>query len=433
MVKASGGVKVNFSNSNMSSSFVNVKAVSYKNKVDVSQKYDEVDYSEQTITNAPEKKVEQSKSVDFLKPLQKGAQSLLYDVYFKSGVAEDCPELGNCVIISMLYKTMFGTITGQDESFGDVLKSYAKNFTKEYAKQIKDVEGIKSIAATPVFKKVVKEKLGGLSTDFVDKVKEKDLKNLLKKEYPGAFKSLQNNMAWGSLGSMGIGIGIDYGASLLSNMVSGFLEGKGFKETFASENMKYGSTLLKSTTKTICAVGLELIGTSIGGEVGAKVGKIVGTAIGTFIGELQVQLLDGDEKWCAIAAGAEIAGAVVGVVIAVFLCSNPVGWAVGLGMIVGAAVAFGAVCLIKNWDVVWSFTKSAVCAIANFAVNLVKDVAATILTGLVLQAVFVYKATKVISNAVVEIAKEIYTGVEEAIEWVEATKKRSSSFSICSR
>ena len=150
----------------------------------------------------------------------------------------------------------------------------------------------------------------------------------------------------------------DYAFSLLGNIASGIIEGKSLEEIFDISNMHYGSEALKSVNKTIFMFAGRFIGYSCGCP---KLGEIAGALIGSIVNNwicapFTDEFGNVDEGWCAIAAGAELAGAIAGGVIAA-LCigTGPVGWIIGLGILIGAAIAYGITALIANWDKVWEF------------------------------------------------------------------------------
>lgn len=155
------------------------------------------------------------------------------------------------------------------------------------------------------------------------------------------------------MSSAGLTLGIDYITGIASNAVKAKMSG----EKVDAKSLKLGSTALRSTTKIIFQTAGQLIG--------GKVGKVVGTAVGATIAEFQVASFGEDEKWCGIAAGAEIAGAVACAAIYVALASNPVGWIVGAALIVGAAIGYGVTLLVAHWDDVVEWGKNTVEAIVT--------------------------------------------------------------------
>ena len=146
----------------------------------------------------------------------------------------------------------------------------------------------------------------------------------------------------GQIGGM---VMFDYGMTILGTGVfTAIIEHKSLGDAFAS--ISYGQELLKSVNKTVFAYAGRLIGYAL---LSPKAGEVIGTVVGVVINNW---ICEGfrdphtgiiDDKACAIAAGAELAGAVGGGFAAVVLLSNPAGWAVGVCILVGASLAYEVV------------------------------------------------------------------------------------------
>lgn len=210
--------------------------------------------------------------------------------------------------------------------FSGFSKSVSSNMTKTYLKSLK-LQDFLDLESFKKWEGMVKNKLG---EGGLEKVLEKTGLSGLKNAEPQLWKSISMFRFTNVVGNMGLGIGIDYIASLAANIFTASIKG----EKLTLENVKPGSTLLKSSTKMIFAAAGHL--------VGGKTGQVVGTVIGAYIGEIQVKMFDSNEGWCAIAGGAQIVGAVAGIAAVVFLASNPAGWCIALGALAGAAIGFVA-------------------------------------------------------------------------------------------
>lgn len=187
---------------------------------------------------------------------------------------------------------------------------------------------------------------------------------LLDKNGPhGTFKDLAKNLTKnvgelsinkfsgalvGAAADIGVPVVIDFAVSVVVNALKGWDSNLSFGQNV--EALKLGSTLLKSTWKTIISKAGFFIGYSIGGTTGGKIGQALGTTLGSYIGDFLVDAFDDDEGWCAIAGVAGLAGGIAGGAIATALLTAgtislafPVGTVVGLAIIVGAAITTGIV------------------------------------------------------------------------------------------
>ena len=149
---------------------------------------------------------------------------------------------------------------------------------------------------------------------------------------------------------MGIAIGVDTVVSIAGNILKGVLvDGKSWSEALAG--CEWGAEFLKASVKGVLATAGGIIGACFGN---AKLGKTIGSVIGGFVGDVLVKpftLEDGtvQQEWCFAAGCAVVGGAVVGgLVAAICICgaSGPVGWVVGVAMIVGAGICYAVVWLV---------------------------------------------------------------------------------------
>lgn len=286
-----------------------------------------------------------------------------------------CSTFGGMFVIASLeggYKSVLKGVGG-DASMREWVSTFSSGFTKSIlSSELKEkinVTSWKSFLKTKPFDKIVDEfdtifEKEGFFKDTIEKVGFKEFA----KQNPDIANPMLISHFKNLAGSLGMGIGIDYVASMGATLVKNLVEGKDINV----KNMKPGSTFLKSSTKMICVTA----GTLIGG----KTGKIIGTAVGATIAEFQVAWLSeidengksvANEKWCAIAGGAEIAGAIVGATVVIFLASNPVGWVVAGAMVLGAAVGYGVTCLIYYcWDDVCNFAEETF----NLAKETISDI-----------------------------------------------------------
>ena len=172
---------------------------------------------------------------------------------------------------------------------------------------------------------------------------------------------------------MGAMVAFDYGFSLIGNFLSNWwFQGKSFAEAWSMENMHYGQELLKSVNKTVWTMVGRFIGYSIGNpKVGQIVGALIGTVINNWICEpFRLPNGDIDETACAIAAGAELAGAVVAGIIAACAASGPVGWVIGLAILAGATLAYLVTAAIYNWDKICNWVAERVEVVGQWFTSL---------------------------------------------------------------
>lgn len=199
-----------------------------------------------------------------------------------------------------------------------------------------------------------------LARNFATSFKDSKKGYLFYKNGPhGTFKDLTKNVGElsinklggalvGAAADIGVPVVIDFAVSVAVNAIKGWDCNLSFGQNM--EALKLGSTLLKSTWKTILSKTGFFIGYSIAGPTGGKVGQALGTTLGSHIGDFLVDAFDGDEGWCAIAGVAGLAGGIAGGAIATALLTAgtislafPVGTVVGLAIIVGAAITTGIV------------------------------------------------------------------------------------------
>ena len=174
---------------------------------------------------------------------------------------------------------------------------------------------------------------------------------------------------------MGCVVVFDYAISLLTNVASALWNGTSLEDVFDISNMHYGSELLKSVNKVVFSFAGRFIGYACGcPKLGEVLGAVVGSIVNQFIcAPFTDEFGNVDEGWCAIAAGAELAGAsVIGVlagIAAVSMGLGPVGWIVAAGIIAGAAIGYGLTLLAKtivdNWDNITGWFSNTAEAIAN--------------------------------------------------------------------
>lgn len=284
------------------------------------------------------------------------------EAFTKSDIgASFCTTTQGFLVVGMLegiYKAQLEGASGGN--FMDQLGAFASGFSKSTSSS-----AVKEYFSYTVVKKFLKVdtigKLGdkiddvfgggykGIYKDILEKMGEGAFLKEIKNINPGLFSQIQMQTFTNTIGNIGIGFGIEYGASIFANWAKCLMTGK--EVNF--ENLKLGSTLLKSSTKMICATAGELIGMSLGNP---KLGKLIGTVVGATIAEFQVASFDGDETWCAIAGGVQLVGAVAGAAFVIFCCSNPVGWVVGLGVLAGAAIGYALTFVVyKCWEPITEF------------------------------------------------------------------------------
>ena len=223
---------------------------------------------------------------------------------------------------------------------------------------------------------------------------------------------LQMEKFLGHAGKIGSAIGIDYVASLASNYVKALIT----DGDVTIEDMKLGSTFLKSSTKEICGYA----GSLIGGDVG----KLVGTAVGAYVGELQVAVFTDEkgvvnEEWCAYAGAAQIGGAVVGAALAVFCLSNPVGWAVGLCILAGAAIGFLVTAVAYHWDNIVNAISNTAIAVGEWVSDALKTTGAwcaNAYESIVDVATGIYETGAAMFTGVCKFASEVYNSSLEFID-----------------
>lgn len=309
---------------------------------------EEIDYSQDESIELEKK--QENELLDFFK--DKGINTTFWaatkdtfkewaNAYTGSNV---CSTLAGMLTIALLeggYKTILDGIYNGELDSGSAAV-FASGFTKSiYSNVIK--EGIKltdlnkfmDLKGFKEWQSVCQDELK-IGPEGLEKLLGKTGLKGIKQKNPELFKTIGVGNFTSTAGSIGIGFGIEYIASMSANIVKAAAEGKEIN----LETTKAGTTLLKSSTKIIVGVAGSLIGGFFGGEAGAKTGKLVGTVIGATIGEVQVEAFDNDEGWCALAGGAQIVGAVAGAAIVAFCASNPVGWVMAVGVLAGAAIGF---------------------------------------------------------------------------------------------
>ena len=285
--------------------------------------------------------LEQSKSTPFNKYIKTDPVKMLKDLVTKDvdKVAKDyVAEMSNVKSLKNTREAIVKELYNGNEK--EAAKSTA---VKSIDKQMKQIEQAQ----------IMFERLGG-STDKVGMARGL--------HYAGAFAK---NYGTGMAIQTGADTLLAIGGNILKSVV---VDGKSWKEAFSADNAKYGEEFLKASWKTVFTVSGELIGGAFGfPEIGKKIGGIVGG----FVGELSVKpfqhqkldengnpmfdeygnpIMETEQGWCAIAGGATLAGGILGGCVAAFIVSNPVGWAVGVGILVGAAVGYGITVLVRHWD-----------------------------------------------------------------------------------
>ena len=143
--------------------------------------------------------------------------------------------------------------------------------------------------------------------------------------------------AWQTAAGIGITTGFDTVLAIATNALTALLLTG--KVTF--NDLKPGSTFLKTTVKDICATA--------GGLFFGKPGRAVGTIIGTVLGNLAIKPFTDEfgvveEGWCAAAGAATLAGGCAGAAVAVISFSTLPG--VGAALLIGAAIGYGTVLLV---------------------------------------------------------------------------------------
>ncbi len=277
---------------------------------------------------------------------------------------------------------------------------------KDATKALKPGQWLKIIKQPGAFKELRKLRIGIYS-------------DMLKDMFKGGVLESAKNLG----GQMACVVGFDYALSLVSNLIQGLLEGKSWSEVFNIDNMHYGSELLKSVNKTVFAMAGRFIGYSIGcPKAGEILGSLIGSALNTIICEpFKNEFGEIDEGACAIAAAAELGGAIVGgLVAALLICgsSGPVGWIIGLGIIIGAVFTYFVTAIIYNWDKIVNFFGNVFTGIWNgicIAAEAVASAAVWVWDKAVLGAVavkdFAVNLAVTIGNAVADF----FTGAVEVV------------------
>lgn len=249
----------------------------------------------------------------------------------------------------------------------------------------------------------------GIYKDVIEKMGEGAFLKEIKNVNPSLFSQLQMQTFTNTIGNIGIGFGIEFGASIFANWAKCLMTGK----EVTAENLKLGETVLKSSTKMICATAGELIGMSFGNP---KLGKLIGTVAGATIAEFQVASFDGDETWCAIAGGVQLVGAVAGAAFVIFCCSNPVGWVVGLGVLAGAAIGYALTFVVyKCWEPITEFA-GALC-------DGVTDVASDVWGGITTTVDAIGDGINYVSDKIGEGIEYIDNKIDQAVDYVEQKVK----------
>jgi hypothetical protein len=228
--------------------------------------------------------------------------------------------------------------------------------------------------------------------------------------YKNMLKGLVENGLGKSLAAqMGVTAVFDYGISIASNIFQGLLEGKHISELLTADNLLDGGQLLKSVNKAIIGTAFRFIGYTLGCPKLMEVaGNIVASVLNNWICDpFTDENGKVDEAACAIAAGCELAGAVAGGVafVAIFCASNPVGWVIGAGILVGAALGYFLWVgiykgIVKNWDAICNWVGSTIKLIGSGIVTAVNTVV-TIAVNFVNDAIdFIDTAATIVGDAI---------------------------------
>jgi len=246
--------------------------------------------------------------------------------------------IDNSCISAGVVKLLLGILTGSVTNFETAASTFSAGASKEYIKSVSTDLLNKKILENAYLKTLAnnsKSKLNVIKNVF-NKVDFNDVK--LRKN-KGFTKLFWKNMRFTQV-ELGVGVGIDYIASVASTAI-GQLVSTG---TINVSDLKLGQNLLVSAYKTTFAIAFEKMFT-FAGPAGQKFGKQLGTIVGASIGNFWVEAFNKDEDWCVKAGLATVAGAVGGIwagaaIAAAVSASVPVaGWIVGGAIIVGATVA----------------------------------------------------------------------------------------------
>lgn len=147
-----------------------------------------------------------------------------------------------------------------------------------------------------------------------------------------------------TMGSFASAIGVDYFASVATNIFVGKVVNHHDWGTVLKSDSKLGSTFLKSTWKVACATACENL-FAFAGPAGKKFGKAFGSVVGAEIGTFCTDVMfDNDEGWCAAAGAATaICATAAGVLVTAAIAASAVTISVPVaGVFVGAAILVGA-------------------------------------------------------------------------------------------
>ena len=300
-----------------------------------------------------------------------------------------------------LDKYVYSLIYNEKGALGDIWSRIGGN---DIFKPLNDI-GVKptdNLKPSSVIKLFKDPKARSLFSTARKQMYDELLKDMVK---GGAVDALKN------IGlQMGVTVGFDYAFSLIGNFVGGLVQGKTVAEALDIENMHYGQEILKSVNKTVWSFAGKFIGYSIGNpKVGQIVGALIGSTINNWICEpFRKPNGDIDEGACAIAAGAELAGAIAGGVLCACLCSGPVGWVIGLGILAGAAVGYLVTVVVYNWDKISEWISDRVAAVVE-GMNIAKE--AVCVAAVAVADFFVEKW-----DAAVDAVSDAFTSAREFAE-----------------
>lgn len=193
-------------------------------------------------------------------------------------------------------------------------------------------------------KKFVTKKVGDIITEGFKKVvrlpKEASSADVNELIYSNVGTTMGNTFS-----QFGAVFGINIGFNIVGDIVGDLIKGEAVE-------VQWGTDIYKGAVMCVFKFAGKLVGTAFGG----KVTEAGFNAMGAFVAETTVNLYD-TETARGFAGAAVVVGGALGLVAAIAIFGNPVGWVAavaGLAIIAGAAL--GAVVvyfvekLVQNWD-----------------------------------------------------------------------------------
>lgn len=252
-----------------------------------------------------------------------------------------------------IFKVILATLAGQEIFSMSSVSTFAKGFTKNLSsKEFSSYfsQNFKISNCSNFIKELSKFNglRGNLSQEAIDHVLETASPEAIEafmKEVDAA-KYFASTFAKNAVNTLGVGVIVEYGATMVSSLAGNLISGK----PIDFESLKYGSNLLMSSSKIICAFAFETVFSALGCPA---LGKTVGTIVGVAAGNFAVSLFDSNEDACFIAGIGAFVGAAAGIIsvsgIAMAATSALVGAALVAGAaVVGAAAAISFVVVVYN-------------------------------------------------------------------------------------